>query len=726
MIVVNLILIFLVTIIPTAIYLNVFSNNINEQLHRINGQRVAEFRNSLDQSIVRETLRIADLFMSDRERNQFLIHPLTHDISNDSSRILQVSSQLRDLQYSFPFLNSVDLYYRQGNLIFKGPNVCFMDLGDCDLGYREHWLTLFQQQSQENFKWFRYTDNSVSPSEQIITYIRGLPYFSTGERNGIIAINLDEAAVRSMLPKLDDSSQADLWIIDGAGQTVTTTSEDSSLQESVKVRLTQETAQDGMFRMTIHDEPSIVSYSRSAYNAWNYVSVVSIHEYFKKTNELRNGLIFIGVALLTVNLLIGFLITKRTQTPIRHMFGQFSNELETMKERWERNEPTIRQDYLTKLLRGQWDTDGVRDENAHLLGIRFTEPACISFIAHWNPRSLHIRDELLLPFRIVEGLEQAFEADTLYAVSTDKHSISGMIHFSGEGAFELLKRIADTLSQFEADITRYAISAGNVYPCAPAKVSASYGEAIIAMEYRFLEDSGILYYPLLNISQRQDSATLTRSTGAIEEAIRSGDEQKLLLSVRNIIEEIRSGGYTIACSRILLQETFSSIQKGLESLGLQSHHWFGYDIRTHWKQFEYLADVESWAESVLRTVAAKVTEKKRSVDALTESKLKQYIEDNLFSDVSLESVSDWIGLSPNYVSKMFRIMTGNTFIEFVTERKMLRAVEMLGEKKLTVQAISEKLGYQSTPHFIRVFKERYGTTPKQYQKQHLSGDYMNK
>ncbi|UUZ83785.1 AraC family transcriptional regulator [Paenibacillus sp. P26] len=104
------------------------------------------------------------------------------------------------------------------------------------------------------------------------------------------------------------------------------------------------------------------------------------------------------------------------------------------------------------------------------------------------------------------------------------------------------------------------------------------------------------------------------------------------------------------------------------------------------------------------------------MDAKLEQKPLGYIHEHIFNDISLESISDHIGMSPNYVSKLFRTMTGQTFIEYVTEAKMRNAARLLMEKKHTVQEISDLLGYNSNSHFIRVFKERFGCTPKQYQK----------
>jgi two-component system, response regulator YesN len=96
------------------------------------------------------------------------------------------------------------------------------------------------------------------------------------------------------------------------------------------------------------------------------------------------------------------------------------------------------------------------------------------------------------------------------------------------------------------------------------------------------------------------------------------------------------------------------------------------------------------------------------------AKAKEYIEENLSRDISLEDVSDHIYLSPVYFSRFFKEHNGKNFIIYVTEQRMKRAKQLLESRKYKVHEISQKVGYQSSKYFTRVFKKTYGITPTEY------------
>jgi AraC-like DNA-binding protein len=54
-------------------------------------------------------------------------------------------------------------------------------------------------------------------------------------------------------------------------------------------------------------------------------------------------------------------------------------------------------------------------------------------------------------------------------------------------------------------------------------------------------------------------------------------------------------------------------------------------------------------------------------------------------------------------------------LEFITQERIVRARELLSDPDNTVTSVSHALGFSSTSHFIDMFKEHEGMTPKQYQ-----------
>lgn len=91
----------------------------------------------------------------------------------------------------------------------------------------------------------------------------------------------------------------------------------------------------------------------------------------------------------------------------------------------------------------------------------------------------------------------------------------------------------------------------------------------------------------------------------------------------------------------------------------------------------------------------------------------QWIDKHL-KDASLESVAEYAQMHPSAFSRKFRADTGQTFIRFITEKRMERARELLMNPLLKVQQIGQQVGYVDHRHFTEMFKRHVGCTPTEF------------
>ena len=64
-----------------------------------------------------------------------------------------------------------------------------------------------------------------------------------------------------------------------------------------------------------------------------------------------------------------------------------------------------------------------------------------------------------------------------------------------------------------------------------------------------------------------------------------------------------------------------------------------------------------------------------------------------------------------YFSTLFKKQTGKKYIDYVTDLRMEKARKLILNTDLKIGAIAEMVGYGSTKHFTRIYKEKFGTTP---------------
>jgi two-component system, response regulator YesN len=99
--------------------------------------------------------------------------------------------------------------------------------------------------------------------------------------------------------------------------------------------------------------------------------------------------------------------------------------------------------------------------------------------------------------------------------------------------------------------------------------------------------------------------------------------------------------------------------------------------------------------------------------------IKEYMNEHLHEDISLQDVADKMFFSTVYFSRFFKKQTGETFSNYLLRIRMEQAVKLL-EKNLKVTEISEACGYHDPSYFARIFKEYYKYTPKDYARRFMS------
>ncbi len=95
--------------------------------------------------------------------------------------------------------------------------------------------------------------------------------------------------------------------------------------------------------------------------------------------------------------------------------------------------------------------------------------------------------------------------------------------------------------------------------------------------------------------------------------------------------------------------------------------------------------------------------------------VKILIEQNIDNEeFNLENVSMQLFFSHNYVRQIFKQKTGESFVEYLSRRRMEIAGELLKNPTLKIQEIANKTGYSNQRYFASCFKKFYNCTPTEY------------
>lgn len=98
------------------------------------------------------------------------------------------------------------------------------------------------------------------------------------------------------------------------------------------------------------------------------------------------------------------------------------------------------------------------------------------------------------------------------------------------------------------------------------------------------------------------------------------------------------------------------------------------------------------------------------------SQITAYINTNYQKDISLTGISKEFFISPYHLSRTFKKNTGFSFIEYLNGIRVKEAQNLLRNSHKGISEIAEMVGYNSTTHFGRIFKNVTGVSPMAYKR----------
>ncbi len=98
-----------------------------------------------------------------------------------------------------------------------------------------------------------------------------------------------------------------------------------------------------------------------------------------------------------------------------------------------------------------------------------------------------------------------------------------------------------------------------------------------------------------------------------------------------------------------------------------------------------------------------------------------FIDDNLHTELSLESVSKMAFYSPFHLHRLFKAITNETLNNYITRKRIERAaMQLIHNKELTVSEIALQNGFNSHSVFTRTFNKLYGQSPTDFRAANLN------
>ena len=107
-----------------------------------------------------------------------------------------------------------------------------------------------------------------------------------------------------------------------------------------------------------------------------------------------------------------------------------------------------------------------------------------------------------------------------------------------------------------------------------------------------------------------------------------------------------------------------------------------------------------------------------SLDEKLIARAIEYVEKNIDrSELSVEELSQELGMSRVHLYKKLTALTGRAPLEFIRVIRLKRAAQLLRESQLNISEIAYSVGFNNPKYFSRYFKEEFNVLPSDYKNQ---------
>ena len=253
------------------------------------------------------------------------------------------------------------------------------------------------------------------------------------------------------------------------------------------------------------------------------------------------------------------------------------------------------------------------------------------------------------------------------------------------------------------------------------RVSDSYKEAVNSLGYKAIVGSGSTIY--INDMEPVSRGKLEfdgKTEAELGVAIKFGTKERIEASVAQIMERLNDAKVHFRQQQAYMLSVANSMIQLLQLYDLDMEAVFNGELKEN-GSLEMLPglqkkeDFSIWLLNTALYIHQAMNRERDNTMKQVIREARQYILEHYQEpELSVEQICRHLHMSPAYFSTMFRKETGKTYVAYLTEVRLDKAVELLNKTDDKTYVIAAKVGYQEQNYFSYVFKKRFGVSPTKF------------
>jgi two-component system response regulator YesN len=250
------------------------------------------------------------------------------------------------------------------------------------------------------------------------------------------------------------------------------------------------------------------------------------------------------------------------------------------------------------------------------------------------------------------------------------------------------------------------------------EISRSYQTAVDALGYRAIVGVGkVIYINDVEPVSRGKLQLDGKGEAELITAIKFGPKEMIETVIQNMANRMEDAKVHASQYQVYMLSIINCMIQMMQQYDLNMDDMFG-------EGFQYLDALAggysrekfaSWMIPIACRMNETMNQERDNTTKKVILEAKEYIQEHYSNpDLSVEMLCRHLHMSPAYFSTVFKRETGQTYVNYLTEVRLDKAVDLLNETSDKTYVIAEKVGYQEQNYFSYVFKKKYGVSPTKY------------
>lgn len=382
--------------------------------------------------------------------------------------------------------------------------------------------------------------------------------------------------------------------------------------------------------------------------------------------------------------------------------------------------PELRERFFNSLLKGEWGLHMLKKAEYLNIHIDDVYSFCLAVMLE-ETDDLSEEDKQIEMFKLRRAMEDYICRLNLNGFVTEQQGNIQMLILNGykdkNQTQKLWEQIGENLHEFiAAEGFNVTLGVGNIADNL-RRIHTSAEQAINAVGYRFYLGKGsVIYLKDVEPSGNSIYQDIYEITQSLLPYIKRGESDEVNEQIDTIFRSMAQSMVPISVARRWIFEIVMTLSRAMYEINENPDMLFKDSDPWHEvNSLKTLEELKKWLDDLIITSMEYIDIRKNSRNMDIVNEIYKIVEQRFKEqDLNLNAIADILHYTPNYLSFVFKQITGENFTDFLTRYRIEKAKKLLTDKRTKVYNVSTEVGYADPKYFSKIFKKITGYTPAEF------------